>query len=189
MENWRQYIREEEDDSFSQWVDVDLASLAPDVLERVWEMYTSTYLSMGMDLSAPDAQGLIKYKAVFLIDVDSPPDGVPDAFILYKPTSFGNKIALLGTCQEDRCRAIRNAKRALVKKMFELLRSTGYFIEAGEKIEEILRTSNIPYVCDEIKIKDFLGKKFIRFLDDCYYERRLAMATTTVVKRIYGSFE
>jgi hypothetical protein len=189
MENWRQYIREEEDDSFSQWVDVDMASLAPDVLDRVWEMYTNTYLSMGMDLSAPDAQGLLKYKAIFLVDVDVPPDGVPDAFIMYKPTPFGNKLALLGTCQEEKCLFKRDAKRAVVKKMFGLLRGGGYFIEAGEKIEEMLRDSNVPYVCDEMKIKDFLGKKFVRFLDDCYYERRLKMATAIVVKRIYGSFK
>ena len=72
-----------------------------------------------------------------MIDVDTPPDGVPDAFIIYKPTAFGNKIALLGTCQEELCLNKRAAKSAVVHKMFDLLNSGGYFIEAGEKIDVI----------------------------------------------------
>ena len=72
--------------------------------------------------------------------------------------------------------------------MFDLLSAGGFFIEAGMKIEEILRGSDVPYICDEEEIKEFLGDKFVRFLDDCYYERKLAMADPIVVKRIYGSF-
>jgi len=188
----KQLIKEELDNirlSNKEWVDTDLASLDADTLGRLWNMYTNTYLSMDMDLSASSAEGLKKYKSVFLIDVDTPPDGIPDAFIIYKPTDFGNKLALLGTCQKDLCLNKRAAKRAVVKKMFELLRSGGFFIEAGEKIEKILNTSSVPPICDEEKIKEFLGPKFIRFLDNCYYERRLAMASETVTKRIYGSFE
>ena len=75
-----------------QWVDTNLASLDPEILDRIWSMYTNTYLSMGMDLSASSASGLTKYQGVFLIDVDDPPDGVPDAFIIYKSTIFGNQI-------------------------------------------------------------------------------------------------
>jgi hypothetical protein len=171
-----------------EWVDMNLGTLDPEMLDRVWDMYTNTYLSMGMDLSADSAGGLTKYKGVFLIDVDTPPDGIPDAFIIYKPTAFGNKIALLGTCQEEQCLGKTAAKSAVVNKMFDLLNSGGFFIEAGEKIEQILRSSAVSPVCDEEAIKAFLGSKFIRFLDDCYYERRLAMASAIVTKRIYGSF-
>lgn len=188
----REYIRElltEQPSSGARWVEREMESLEPEVLDHVWTMYTNTYLSLNMDLSAKNAAGLKKYRGIFLIDVDSPPDGIPDAFIIYKPTDYGNKIALLGTCQEEMCFNIKAAKRAVVEKMFSLLMGGGFFIEAGEKIEDILRTSKVPPVCDEKKIKKFLGKKFVRFLDDCYYQRRLAMATAIVTKRIYGSFE
>ena len=187
----REYIREllaEQPSSGARWVEREITSLEPAVLDRVWMMYTNTYLSMGMDLSAQTAAGLMKYKGIFLIDVDSPPDGIPDAFIIYKPTDYGNKIALLGTCQEEMCFDKHAAKSAVVKKMLSLLKGGGFFIEAGEKIEDILRTSDVPPVCDQKKIKKFLGKKFVRFLDDCYYQRGLAMASAIVTKRIYGSF-
>jgi hypothetical protein len=187
LENWRQYLKEEGLPP-GEWVETDLATLEPEKLERVWTMYSNTYLNMGMDLSVSDASGLVKYKGVFLIDVDTPPDGISDAFILYKETDFGNKIALLGTCQVEDCKAKRDAARSVVKKMLELLKGGGYFAEAGMKIEEILRESKMPYVCDKIKIEQFLGGKLVEFLDDCYYKRRLAMAEAIVTKRIYGSF-
>tara|TARA_R110002033_G_scaffold68954_1_gene120269 strand:- start:2821 stop:3399 length:579 start_codon:yes stop_codon:yes gene_type:complete len=187
LENWRRYISEV-NLSEGEWVDVDLADLTTPELNRIWTMYTNTYLNAGLDFSAADAQGLKKYKATFLIDVDTPPDGIADAFIIYKPTPFGNKMSLLGTCQEEDCNAKRDAKRAVVDKMFDLLRGGGFFLEAGLRLEELLRDSDIPHVCDEEKIKELLGDKFIRFLDDCYYERKLAMADPIIVKRIYGSF-
>ena len=186
LENWRKYLNEE---VTSEWSDIALSDLTPDELERVWTMYSNTYLNKGLDLSVASAEGLRdKYRGAFLIDVDSPPDGIADAFLVYKPTSFGNKIALLGTCQIEDCNAKRDAARTLIKKMFELLKGGGYFIEAGMKIEEILKKSDVPYVCDEEAIRAFTGEKFVEFLDDCYYKRRLAMAEAIVTKRIYGSF-
>ena len=186
LENWNKYLNEE---VTSEWSDIALSDLTPDELERVWTMYSNTYLNKGLDLSVASAEGLrSKYRGVFLVDVDNPPDGIADAFLVYKPTRFGNKIALLGTCQVENCRAKRDAAKAVVDKMFGLLKQGGYFIEAGMKIEEILRGSNVPYVCDEEVIRAFTGEKFVEMLDDCYYKRKLAMATDLATKRIYGSF-
>ena len=186
LENWNKYLNEE---VTSEWSDIALSDLTPDELERVWTMYSNTYLNMGLDLSVSSAEGLrSKYRGVFLIDVDNPPDGIADAFLVYKPTRFGNKIALLGTCQVEKCRAKRDAAKAVVDKMFGLLKQGGYFVEAGMKIEEILRNSDVPYVCDEEAIRAFTGEKFVEMLDDCYYKRKLAMAAPLVTKRIYGSF-
>ena len=186
LENWNKYLNEE---VTSEWSDIALSDLTPDELERVWTMYSNTYLNKGLDLSVASAEGLrSKYRGVFLIDVDNPPDGIADAFLVYKPTRFGNKIALLGTCQVENCRAKRDAARATVDKLLSLLRQGSYFAEAGLKLEEILRNSDVPYVCDEEAIRAFTGEKFVEMLDDCYYNRKLAMAAPIVTKRIYGSF-
>ena len=186
LENWNKYLNEE---VTSEWSDIALSDLTPDELERVWTMYSNTYLNKGLDLSVASAEGLrSKYRGVFLIDVDNPPDGIADAFLVYKPTRFGNKIALLGTCQVENCRAKRDAARATVDKLLSLLRQGSYFAEAGLKLEEILRNSDVPYICDEEAIRAFTGEKFVEMLDDCYYKRKLAMAAPIVTKRIYGSF-
>ena len=71
-----------------RWVDFDLTTLSDDGMKRLWQMYISTYLNSGMDLSANSWQELqTKYSATALKDVDS--DNEPDAFIVYKNTPFG----------------------------------------------------------------------------------------------------
>lgn len=72
----------------NRWVDLDLKCIDKAGMESIWAMYTDTYLSAGMDLSANDWPEMqAKYKATALKDVDG--DHMADAFIIYKPTKWG----------------------------------------------------------------------------------------------------
>ena len=148
---------------------------------HIWDMYTSTYAKQGMDLSADDWREMqSKYKATALKDVDR--DKEPDAFIVYKPTQWGNKIALLGTNNKPQ------AKSDVVKKLLELVKSKGWFIEASLKMEEILKASGAPVITDETMIRDIVGDdKKPEFEGDGYYTRFLSKAGKRIRKRIYGN--
>lgn len=123
----------------NKWIDWDLSRIDKEGLDQIWKMYTDTYGKQGMDFSADDSNELkTKYKATYLKDVDK--DHIADAFIVYKETAYGNKIALLGTNDK------KEAKKDLIKKVIELLNTRGWFIEASLKMEEILSASNVPYV-------------------------------------------
>lgn len=161
------------------WVTFNLNSVSDDDMKRIWDMYSSTYSKAGMDFSANDYKELrSKYKAIAVEDVDG--DSIPDAFIIHKTTEFGNKIALLGTNDK------KEAKRALIKKLFELVRTRGWYIEASLKMEELLSKSNVPVVKDQGFLEYMFGKKDIKFLDNGYYERKLSKTDTRIVKRVYG---
>ena len=164
----------------NRWVDLDLKSIDKAGMESIWAMYTDTYLAAGMDLSAndwPEMQS--KYKATALKDVDG--DNVADAFIIYKPTKWGNKIALLGTNGK------KEAKSDVVKKLLQLVNTKGWFIEASLKMEEILSKSNAPVITDEDMIRDVVGAdKKPEFTNNGYYTRFLSKAGKRITKRIYG---
>jgi hypothetical protein len=164
----------------NKWVTLDLKAIDSDGIEEIWDMYKTTYLNAGMDLSANSASELqSKYKATALKDVDS--DKKPDAFIIYKPTRFGNKIALLGTNNK------KSAKSDVVKKVIQLCNTNGWFIEASLKMEDIMKSSGAPVVRDEKKIIDILGSdKNPEFIGDGYYTRKLSKVNKRIVKRIYG---
>ncbi len=163
-----------------KWVELDLAKIDDAGMEHIWDMYTSTYAKQGMDLSADDWREMQKkYKATALKDVDN--DKEPDAFIIYKPTKWGNKIALLGTSNKSQ------AKSDLVKKLFELVRKKGWFIEASMKMEEILSSNNAPVIDNEKMIRDVVGDdKKPEFEKDGYYTRFLSKAGKRIRKRMYG---
>lgn len=162
------------------WKDFNLASLANEDIDVLWDMYTSTYSKAGLDFSANDAKELqSKYKAVYLEDVDG--DSVADAFIIYKPTQFGNKISLLGTNDK------KEAKKELLGKLFRLLKTSGWFIEASAKMEDILSARpEINVVTDDEVIRGLVGHKGLEIMDNGYYKRKLDKVDKLIVKRLYG---
>lgn len=179
IKTYEQFIIEMEIPS-DKWVDWDLKKIDQEGLDLIWKMYSETYAKAGMDFSADDAKELsTKYKATYLKDVDK--DNQADAFLIYKETKYGNKIALLGTNDK------KEAKKELIKKLMELVKTKGWFIEASLKMEEILSGSNAPYITDENIIKDIVGKhKEVEMGEDGYYTRFLSKANKRITKKIYG---
>jgi len=165
----------------NKWIDWDLSRIDQSGLDQIWKMYTDTYGKQGMDFSADDSSELkTKYKATYLKDVDS--DHIADAFIIYKETAYGNKIALLGTNDK------KEAKKDLIKKVIELLNKKGWFIEASLKMEEILSSANVPVVDNQDMVRDVVGRdKKPEFEEKGYYTRLLSKASKRIRKRIYGT--
>jgi len=176
---FEQFVNELEIPS-NKWVELDLRQIDAAGMESIWTMYTDTYLGAGMDLSANDWPEMqAKYKATALKDVDG--DHFADAFIIYKPTRWGNKIALLGTNGK------KEAKSEVVKKLLQYVNTKGWFIEASLKMEEILSKSGAPVIMDEDMIRDVVGAdKKPEFIGDGYYTRFLSKAGKRITKRIYG---
>lgn len=163
------------------WSDFNLASLSKEDMDIVWQMYSDTYAKAGLDFSANDASELqTKYKAVYLKDIDN--DTIADAFIIYKPTAFGNKISLLGTNNK------KEAKKSMLAQLFKLLKTRGWFIEASMKMEDILSAkSDIPAITNEKIIQAMVGAKGIEIVKNGYYKRKLSKVDKTIVKRLYGT--
>jgi hypothetical protein len=163
-----------------KWVDLDLNKIDDEGMKQIWQMYITTYLNAGMDLSANSWREMQnKYKATALKDVDS--DHIADAFIVYKQTKFGNKIALLGTNNK------KSAKSDVVHKVIELCKTSGWFLEASLKMEDIMKSSGAPVVTNEKKIQDIVGPdKQVQFVGDGYYTRSLSKVDKRITKRLYG---
>lgn len=164
-----------------KWVDMDMSSIDKEGMKHIWKIYSDAYSAQSLDFSASGASEMqSKYKAIKLIDVDK--DKIPDAFIIYKPTKFGNKMALLAADVDK-----RDAKRAVVQKAIELVKTSGWFVEASAKMEDIMQSAGAPVVKDEKKIMDILGnEKAPEFTGDGYYTRTLSKVNKRITKRIYG---
>lgn len=167
----------------NRWIEMDLKKIDKEGMQQIWDMYTKTYLDAGMDLSADDWEEMqAKYKATALKDVDS--DHQADAFIIYKPTRWGNKIALLGTNGK------KEAKSDIVKKLLQLVNTKGWFIEASLRMEELLSQAKAPVITDKEMIEDVVGlDKKPEFTENGYYTRFLSKAGKRITKRIYGKLK
>ena len=135
--------------------------------------YKAVYSAEGMQLSAFSASELkAGYEVVMLIDVDKDP--MPDAFIFTR----GNRIKLLATDGGSL------SKSLVVKKVVKMVK-TAYNLEASKKMDDIMKGKGAPPILDKKRIEKMVGPKFIKHLDNGYYERKLKKGGN-VVKRMYG---
>ena len=163
-----------------KWIDFDLQGLDQETMKYIWDMYLDTYGHEGLDLSATDMKDLQqKYDAIFLVDIDK--NERPDAFIFYRKTPFGYKIALGGANKK------KEAKHAFVKKTLELVskKNSGWYAEGSMKMDAILKSNNVHFIDDEQQVKTILNKP-IEWVGDGYYMRKLSRANKKITKRLYG---
>jgi len=164
-----------------KWVSLPLEELNDDMKQLLWRMYSDSYSRQGLALNTKNINELVdKYKVSWFIDVDT--DTTPEAFIIYRESPVGNKIALLGT--DDN----RLSKRLLVRKLISLLRKPGWYIEASHKIADIIENKGGKWIDDEEKVKKILAPAEIdEWLGDGRYKRTLKGTNIEVTKRLYGN--
>ena len=156
-----------------KWITQKLSSIDNRIMDEIFKHYKAVYSSEGMQLSAFSASELkAGYEVVMLIDVDKDP--MPDAFIFTR----GNRIKLLATDGGSL------SKSLVVKKVVKMVK-TAYNLEASKKMDDIMKGKGAPPILDKKRIEKMVGPKFIKHLDNGYYERKLKKGGN-VVKRMYG---
>ena len=159
-----------------RWVDASPDKLDRLQGERLWDLYHVSYGTIGMHI--PSLRALLEgHDFLWVTDVDG--DGEFDAFIAYKRTPAGNKIALMGS---DGSQA---AKRAVITKCSSLLKSSGWYAEISHRPAELMEQAGVAKVDDEALVRRILGKDDLEWLGDGKY-RRTIRNLGPVVKSLYG---
>ena len=178
MKLFKKYIQEKLDIPKKKWTVVPLSSLDKETRHKLWDMYVNTYQSIGLHIEN-SGKLTSKYKVSWLIDTDSDPE--PDAFIIYKETNYGKKIALAGSDGS------KLNKRLLIKKTVELLKTKGWYSEASLKVADILKAKGVNVIKDMNLIKKVLKKHDIISIEgnEGYYKRKLG-TMGIVKKQLFG---
>ena len=162
-----------DDHPHKKWVRQSLSSIDKRIMKELFRMYKAVYSAEEMQLSAFSASELqSSYEAVMLIDIDKDP--MPDAFIFTR----GQQVKLLATDGQGL------SKSLVIKKAVAMVRQ-GYRLEASKKMETIMKAKGAPVIDDEQRVRKLVGGKFLKWLGDGYYERKLKKGGK-VVKRMYG---
>ena len=156
-----------------KWITQKLSTIDSKILDNIFKDYKAVYQAQGMQLSAFSASELRSgYEMVMLIDADKDP--MPDAFIFTR----GSRVKLLATDGQGL------SKTLVVRKVVKMVK-TAYSLEASKKMDDIMKGKGAPPILDKKKIEKMVGPKFIKHLEDGYYERKLKKGGN-VVKRMYG---
>jgi len=177
MIKFKQYIDEMSLEK-NKWQVVLLKDLDQKLRHTLWDMYVDTYQSIGLHIESPEKL-TSKYKISWLIDLDKDP--IPDAFVIYKETKHGSKLALAGSD------GTKESKSYLVKKFISLMKTKGWYAEASGVIAGILTKNNVKLVTDIDKIKKVIGKPDIEETDEKGVYKRKLGTLGMVKKQLFGT--
>lgn len=162
------------------WTVIDLKDIDKETRHRLWDMYVDTYQTIGLHIESIDKL-VSKYKVSWMIDTDKDPE--PDAFIIYKETSYGNKVALMGTDGN------RLNKRLLIYKVVKLLKTKGWYCEASHKVAEIFLNKGIKVFEDIELIKKILNKDDVISTEEVGIYKRKIGTLGVIKKRLFGNIK
>lgn len=142
-----------------------------EILDPIWDMYESSYMSIGMHIPSPG--GLMKYdKWEVFFDGDT-----PVAFNLYKTTKFGLKTGLIGS---DGTSQGKGAIKAHLRSRYM---KSGIYGEVSHAVERI--TQGVPVVC-AVHAAMVLMKPVVPKPDGIHYDRQIT-GLGTVTKKLIGN--
>lgn len=114
----------------------------------------------------------------YVIDVDNDPDA--DAVVFGRKTEFGLKIQGFG---HD---GGKDAKKVVLNKLYSLLNRDGYWIEASDKVEEILYKNNVPYLSDNEEVSRIFPNSNVKMDGNKGRYTRTINKNTTINETVFG---
>jgi hypothetical protein len=159
-----------------KWRSVPLIKLSEKQLQRLFEIYESSYRYVGLHPQIQNPNEIItsrKYHNALLIDLNR--NNKPDAFIIYKTTNIGNKLTLFGADSN-----IPGAKSKAVSKIVDLFGKNGWYGETNTKSKpySVFKKNNVNMINNSDKIKQILTSleiplETVKMYDDGTYERTI----------------
>jgi 8-oxo-dGTP diphosphatase len=165
----------------NQWGDTTSAEVRKnkDVQQDIFDVINAAYKSIGGHPDFPDVQSVpADNNVVQVIDTDTEDD--VDAVVLSKTTTFGKKLTTLGSDGGE------DAKREVLKKAVDILKTQGNYVEASGKLLDILIARGAPVVKDEQTVRSVLKGKEIQWHGEGgSYSRKIGGKTHT--KKMLGN--
>lgn len=137
-----------------------------DVQQDIYDIINAAYGPIGGHPDFPNVSAVpADNNFTDVVDTDAPDD--VDAVVLSKTTPFGKKLTTLGSDGGA------EAKREVLKKAVDMLKSRGNYVEASGKLLEILVSRGAPIVKDENTVKTVLKGKEISWRGNGEYSRKI----------------
>lgn len=131
-----------------EWIKAKPSDYSPQQQDSFWTLYDTAYREIGKHIGSK-AELLNKYALIEATDVDTDPE--IDAFLAFKVTPFGRKVAIMG---HDGSKV---AKRELIKHLIKLAQTRGYYLEGSDRIADILMSAGIQPMQNKEDVYEVLG--------------------------------
>lgn len=161
----------------NKWIELKNKGELEVIKNELFVLVQNSYAPLGGHPSIPEPDSVIKLDYWEAIDNDNE-DGV-DAIIFGKQR-HGFKISGIG---HDNT---KNGKREVIGKLANQLNKKSYWIEASDRLEEILYEKDVPYIMDIETVKKLFKTDNIEWLNDRGKYRREVHVNKYSIETVFG---
>lgn len=149
-----------------KWVEIKKEKHLKEIADNFFFLVNNSYAPLGGHPSIPDSDAVIRGNSVYWEAIDSDTDDDADAVIFGRKSDFGIKIQGIGHDKR------RSSKSQVINKLANILKKRkGYWVEASDRLAEILFGMNVPYLEESDAKKIF---PTIEYLGDGKYRREVS---------------
>ena len=158
-----------------QWVPIPKEEIE-EYSSQILNLINTAYAAIGGNLKMRTPADITHDRDYEVINLDQDPD--IDAVSVSKPTPAGEKFVAIG---HD---GSAHAKKAILSRQMDRLKSSGYYVEVSGKLKEIFAKHNVPVVNDEGEVRRALKGKELEWVGDGTYWRTIG--GKRILKTMFG---
>lgn len=141
------------------WIQMLDAGKRKEIAENLYVLVDNSYAPLGGHPSVPDLTAVFNRKLTYWEGIDNDEDRDADAVIFGRKSPFGIKVSGIGHDLQ------KKSKKELLKQLEKVLNRKGYWIEASDRLAEILYQSNVPYVNNKRDVEEIFRQQ-VKWLGD-----------------------
>jgi hypothetical protein len=163
----------------NKWFNIVKGKNIKELSKNLYVLVDGAYKSLGGHVGIKTPNDVISgyYNYWEAIDNNTDPDA--DA-VLFGKKENGIKIGGIG---HDRT---KTSKHILIEKLAKTLHRNGYWVEASQKLQEILLKTNAPYITDKDVLRKLYPNSEFTHLKDGKYIRTLNDDKKTEIEMTFG---
>lgn len=153
--------------SKNKWIQLKKRNDRREIANNLYVLIDNSYGVLGGHPSIRNIDDIFNDKMTYweAVDIDTDPEA--DTVIFGRKTKNGIKISGMG---HD---GIKNSRSELMKKLAAMLNKPGYWMEASDRVAELLYSMKVPYLEDEMDVQRiFKDAKMLK--DRGNYEREVS---------------
>jgi hypothetical protein len=160
----------------NRWMDsLERGDLA-DIKDNLYVLIDNSYVPLGGHPRIPNPAAVLDPKTNYWAAADVDKDPQADS-VIFGSKRFGIKIAGIG---HDGA----GGKKTVIQHLVKLLDRPGYWVEASDRLGEILAGKNTPYLKNQKDVEKIFGS--VDWKEDGWYTRSLGGGKKTSVERVFG---
>lgn len=165
----------------NKWIEMLEAGKRKQIADNLYVLIQNSYGKMGGHVSIPNVAAVFNPKMYYweAVDIDDDPDA--DAVIFGRRSPYGMKISGIGHDGN------KKSKSELMHQLAKQLRKKGYWVEASDRVSEILYGANVPYLDDQKVVEKLFGQP-VRWLNDKGKYIRNVHAGKEHEETVFGNF-